>query len=919
MKNKKKLRYVVSCVCVLVLLLGLFAVVSSAAESVTKYNYMDVTGSYTTTALNKTHTNLPSVSMDEALLSKLDTEGAGVEYTFGMTINKTIDGTIDYGDTAIRAFIPSDKVTTPRGYGVLFRFWNNRFYFMPNWVPSADGLGGSSDCWTAYNGYTGPNNTGYKTSASVSITDADLTAKLNGNGETIQIVMGCKVYDIEADGTVVIEYSVSIDGKYATSIYVPVNKVVASYEAGKDTAKFAACYNTVAGGSMRFTTWSVKIGGAELSQNDNRYSVILSDIRPVTLVPEVDTSKGTMLINNQTGNVTVSGPATATVTPKTGYDVAGLMVGSQFIPAPADVGGTYTFNVTPKETGDITVKAMFVKKADMLDYGANASVTAEKGKGAKAVMIADESSAAHNTEFDMKVTFTDDPSTDFDLKMVQIGAFLQAAKADGSNYSGDAKTWASNPYTPEYGFLVKLSHNVIYLCTNYGRIDGDVIKGAQLDATYFSGSNSGYGWAKKLFDTPLAYGDTIELGLGEIQVDENNIIYYIRMNGEVILSVPVDLSKKLTVTSTGGYKVENSQNHVGNRVAFTSGDAEIVTISSNKTKVDNTTIDFMDVIGTLPVGSWATVPEQYYLSQNGNRVSTVTGGSNYVLEAAITETAPKLGQDISLYYTAVVKTSYGTPVLSYVYGGQSNEITGKSLSVQGDYTTYEFAVDIFPQDMSENISATLKAGGTELCKMSSFSMQSYCRKLLDKIEAGQVADNGLKQLLISVLYYGDAAQKYFDGVKTPNCTAVLTDAEKALYSASVDGANSVLEGVNLQGFTWKEATLLLQDHPIVRFYFDTEWTDVTIKVNFDGKEYSYGKEDIKNWGFTWYFDFDELKPTDFDKEIKVTVYKGDKELDALVNYSANTYIYNQKNTEGLGEILAALYTYGVAAENYYAN
>ena len=909
MKNKKKLSFIVSSICVLVLLIGLFAVVSSASEPVSKYTYMDVTGSYANVALNKTHTVLKSTAMDDVVKNKMNTAGAGVEYTLGMTVNKTIDGNINYNDTTLRAFVPSNKMDSNAGYGVLIRFTNTGFFFMPNWA---------NNSWTNYNGYTGPNNTGYKISANVYIDDAAVRAKLNGNGETIKVVLGCKVHEI-VNGVTVVEYSISLDGKAATSIYVPINTPVNSYKENATTASFTDCSNNVSGGGLRFTTWGVKVGSTTINTNDDRYSVVLSDLGTATLSPVADTNKGTLLINGKTSDVNVKVTATATITPKSSYDLAGLMVGSKFIPAPAAVDGVYTITVAPSQIGTNLVKAMYVKKADMLDYGNDPSTTTGKGQGNKLVMIADETKAAHNTEFTMKVTFTDDPSKTSRLNMVQIGAFLQGAKEAGSNYMGSTNTWVNNPYTAEYGFITRICDNVIYLCTCYGRVDAESgqIREAHLDNGYFSGDKSGYGWAR--YDTKLSYGDTIDLGLGEIQIDANNIIYYVRLNGEVILSVPVDLSKKLTMTTQNGYVLENSQNHVGNRVTYSPGDAEIVTISSDKSKVDNTAVDFMDVISTLPAGSWASVPEQYYVSLNGSRVNSVIGGRNYVLEAGITESAPKLGQDVGLHYTALVKTSYGTPVLSYVYGGQSDDITGKSLGVQGEYTAYEFVVDIFPQDMNENISATLKAGDVELCKMSSVSMQSHCRKLLDKIAAGEVADNGLKQLLISVLYYGDAAQKYFDGVQTPNCTAVLSDAEKALYSASAAGANSILEGVNLKGFTWKEATLLLQDHPVVRFYFDTEWKDVTVKVSFDGKEYNYGEDDIKNWDLTWYFDFDELMPTDFDKEIKVTVYKGDKALDAVVVYSVNTYICNQKDTQDLGEILAALYTYGVAAENYYAN
>ena len=848
MKNKKKLSYIVSCICVLAMLVGVFAMLSSAAEPITKYNYFDAAGVASNVYTRGKWSRVGAADADQKAVNALEKVGSGMEYTFGLSLNlENINGTPTYNDMSIQAFVPeltSLGGALTAGYGVRLSLMITsagvyQYQFYPRYANSESEVGTKEVTVSGTSGTSGANNTGLQAKVLQNITDANLKNKMAGNGEVINITIGFKTHAIEGD-TVTVEYYMELDGIHQSSVYTKVNTATSYYKNGTELVSNSA-YNALAGGGLVFYSSGIKVGGA--TPTSSQYNAVLSDVRQMTLVPEVDTDKGMMLINGQTGNVAVSGPATAVVTAKPGYDVAGIMAGTRFIPAPAAVNGAYTFSVTASEFGNVTIKPMFVKKADMLDYGTEGSITGEKGKGAQCVMIADDSDAAHNTEFDMKVTFTDNPNTSYDLKMVQIGAFL---KGDGT---------VNSPYNPEYGFLVKLSNNVVYLCTYYGRTVDGAWKDAQLDASYTGGSDSGYGWAKKLFDTKLAYGDTIELGLGEIQVDENNIIYYIRLNGEVIVNVPIDLSKKLTIENK---YVVDSQNHVGNRVAFTPGDTEIVTISSNKTKVDSSAIDFTDIQNSLPAGTWASVPEQYFVSQNGERITAIIGGRDYKLEAAITETAPKLGQGIGLYYTAIVNNAYENPVLSYVYDGKTYEVSGKALGTKGDFTTYEFVINIFPQDVCDNVSATLKSGEVELCKMPSFSMQSYCRNLLDKIAAGEVADGGLRQLLISVLFYGDAAQRYFDGAEAPNCTAVLTDTEKALYSAAIGDINSVLAGANVKGFTWKEATLLLQDHPVVRFYFDTEWTDVTVKVNFDGKEYTYGIEDIKNWGTTWYFDFDEL-------------------------------------------------------------
>ena len=171
------------------------------------------------------------------------------------------------------------------------------------------------------------------------------------------------------------------------------------------------------------------------------------------------------------------------------------------------------------------------------------------------------------------------------------------------------------------------------------------------------------------------------------------------------------------------------------------------------------------------------------------------------------------------------------------------------------------------------------------------SVNSYVDGLLDVDKSTHT-----KALVYALLNYGAAAQNYF-GYKTD--ALVGTPVENTAALKAVTPAEPV---INDDAGIYMGASLLLEGTIRLRFYFMR--TDISVKV--DGKA-----EEVKTGKNYSYVDV-PVMPYDMEKAVTVTV----DGTDTSVSYAPINYLKNKMYDADLSEMVASIYAYGIAAEEY---
>lgn len=228
----------------------------------------------------------------------------------------------------------------------------------------------------------------------------------------------------------------------------------------------------------------------------------------------------------------------------------------------------------------------------------------------------------------------------------------------------------------------------------------------------------------------------------------------------------------------------------------------------------------------------------------------------------------------------------GTPV--------SYKVSEAMTDANGNYI---FSVHMAAAQMNDTITLQLVVDDT-YGQLYEYSVVEYAKAVL--------ADDSLyayHTIVKEMLNYGAAAQRYF-GYNTHNI------ADEYLYKDTglqdIDAANApAMKVSNVNGITFCGATLLFEAKTTVRIYFT-------------GDAYAYkflSGENIltpaKKNGM-WYVDIENINPYDLEEAITVTANGSH-----LITYSPMNYIVrmNQKGSEGLKQLLKAMYNYYLAAES----
>ena len=275
---------------------------------------------------------------------------------------------------------------------------------------------------------------------------------------------------------------------------------------------------------------------------------------------------------------------------------------------------------------------------------------------------------------------------------------------------------------------------------------------------------------------------------------------------------------------------------------------------------------------------------------------------------------PRIGENVTLIYTASVPSGYSNPYMVFTFLGTSYTVSTYSVNEQGRYC-FEMT-EISPQYMGENVSAVLHAsknGSDSTDTQSTYSIRQYCVNQL-----GNNPTAKLKILLSDLLTYGAAAQQYV-GYKTNELVTAGLSLTPSTFTG-VSGKTVTFSGTADTRMDWRSATLVLRNTLAVRFYFmATDTRSLTIRCTINGRTKDFNSFEYNSANGLYYIDMEDIEATEFDNTVTATfLNRSGEQIGRSASYSVNTYVCNMQNTEdaNLRALVRALYNYGAAASNY---
>ena len=278
-----------------------------------------------------------------------------------------------------------------------------------------------------------------------------------------------------------------------------------------------------------------------------------------------------------------------------------------------------------------------------------------------------------------------------------------------------------------------------------------------------------------------------------------------------------------------------------------------------------------------------------------------------------------LTNNLNLNVYASLPQGAEAPGMTFMVGAKTVKAEGE-LQEDGRYRFT--CTSLLPQTVVDTVYATLSAtvGGATVTQQVQYSIQEYCVNML----AREDSSAELKTLLVDLLYYAEAAQRYA-GYKTDSpATAVLTDEQKALRSPDATGgisAESGLSGDAAEGYGWLTAALRLENTLAVKLRFEAASTEgLTAEVTINGRTVTFTEFAEEDGSYLIYFN--NIGADEYDAEITAILRQNGAQLGQTLTYSVAAYIgeavKNAEASEELTELLRSVYSYGISAKAYAA-
>lgn len=230
---------------------------------------------------------------------------------------------------------------------------------------------------------------------------------------------------------------------------------------------------------------------------------------------------------------------------------------------------------------------------------------------------------------------------------------------------------------------------------------------------------------------------------------------------------------------------------------------------------------------------------------------------------------------------------------------------------------------ITPSQIGDTVYATLYGtyNGVEYSFQMEYGVSQYCYNMLANEESTQE----LKNLMVDMLYYCDAARVYTNYKADESVTTKLTEEQKGYttadreYTSVLNAKYNVIENPSA---SWKAASLVMYHSTRMQLRFalaeGVDISSVTAKVQVGTEEKTgYIAEDSDHPG-QYRVIIDDIAARQMSDVVYITLYVGDTAISNTITYSVESYACAKKNDPNakLNNLVKALMHYGDSAKAY---
>lgn len=260
-----------------------------------------------------------------------------------------------------------------------------------------------------------------------------------------------------------------------------------------------------------------------------------------------------------------------------------------------------------------------------------------------------------------------------------------------------------------------------------------------------------------------------------------------------------------------------------------------------------------------------------------------------------------------------------------VFNCEDDKLTVTDYTEQGDYYVFSYP-GISPQLMNDNVVAVLHAEHNGIDYTSPekvMSVRTYAYTMLERYNTDDYAE--LRTLLVDLLNYGAASQKYV-GYQTDNLVnADLTNEQKAwgtdtepLFTNIRDYDYKTIDNPTSK---WISSGLVLNNSVTVRAKFSADSIENKTVVITCGKgAFTYTKDDfVKDKDGNYYVYCNEIFANEMSEEILLTVYDNGVQCSNTMRFSIESYaklVHDSYKGTTLDELTTAMMRYGNSAKAY---
>ena len=272
-----------------------------------------------------------------------------------------------------------------------------------------------------------------------------------------------------------------------------------------------------------------------------------------------------------------------------------------------------------------------------------------------------------------------------------------------------------------------------------------------------------------------------------------------------------------------------------------------------------------------------------------------------------------LGSDISVNYHAMVcPEDIESTYMKFIRNGKETIAYAKAAGTdakksRGCVFTCE---NIAPQAIGDNIRAELYVNGVMVAAHDGYSVLQNCTNLYNNSAYSASSYNNMKWLVLSLMNYGAAAQKYADyktdALVNANYEIDLLDPESNRNVRSVGAAISSSVKMTALGVYFDSANKVY-----VKF---TAPSLSGITVTFNGEPATIQKVDGEKDVYIAYSK--DIPVLNYGVEQRIVLTSGTSSQVAL--YSVNSYAFAKKDSadSAMAQLAKAMYTYGEYARTY---